>query len=114
MCGTRGVPTWWAAALASQKPSSTSSPGSGLVFGNWISIVPVLGDSGFHFFSGSEAAKFRRSVTCGNTSIILSLVCQTKAHPSTTLWVAGKRKLASLDTSIIFFGRIQPGGLNDQ
>ena len=30
LCGTRGVPTWWAAALASQKPSSTSSPGSGL------------------------------------------------------------------------------------
>ena len=25
-----------------------------------------------------------------------------------------KRRLASLDTSIFFFGRVQPGGLNDQ
>ena len=40
MCGTLCVPTWWAAALASQKPSSTSG-GSGLS-GQWISIVPVL------------------------------------------------------------------------
>ena len=80
MCGTRGVPTWWAAAFASQKPSSTCSlsGGSGLS-GKWISIVPVL-SSGFHFFQRREAAKFRPSVTCGNTSIILSLVCQKRTR----------------------------------